>query len=345
MEKKRLRSFDALKFFGIFLVVWGHSIAWFSSQQPVEMFSYRLIYSFHMPLFMAIAGFFSAKLIDKPVRHILVNRCLPLIVPTLTLGVVIALYEHFTTGASFLDSVALSFWFLISLALCTLLYYFTMRWRRHRTLMFFVGLFISQILPPLVRYDFNIGTMYPSFMLGVFLSWNFEYLKRHVRAVFVISLICFLIMLCFLTPESMDVRFDRHHGIGPIIEFAWRYAFKLAIGLTGAVASISFFELMASVIPVSNIGDRICAMGRDTLAIYILSGAIVHTIIIKFVQLDDVDSILYQYLLTPVIAYVTIEACVLAARLIRKSDILSLLIFGETKKAAVRSQKQTTDKQ
>lgn len=329
MKKKRLRSFDALKFFAIFLVVWGHSIAWFSNRDPAQGWAFRFIYSFHMPLFMTISGFFSAKLLDKPIKSVFKDRCLPLLVPTLTLGVAVSLFEWWVSGTAFIDSVALSFWFLVSLSLCTLLYRLTMHGRKHLVMKFFVGLVISQILPPLVKYDFNIGTMYPCFLLGVLLAGNFDFFKRNVRVIFGVSFVCFLIMLCFLTPESFDMKFDRSHGIGPIVDYAYKYAFRLAIGFCGAVASISFFEIMASVVPVTDFGDRICAMGKDTLAIYVISGVIVHTFIMKLVNLDYFNVIMYQFIITPIIAYITIEACVWLSKLIHKSKVLSFLLFGK----------------
>lgn len=59
--KARLLQIDLLKLFAIALVIWGHCIQYFSynfySEEPV----YRIIYSFHMPLFMMISGFFSVS--------------------------------------------------------------------------------------------------------------------------------------------------------------------------------------------------------------------------------------------------------------------------------------------
>ena len=57
----RLRSFDILKLFAIFLVLWGHCIQYFLSSEPVDEPLYRTIYAFHMPLFMMISGYFAAS--------------------------------------------------------------------------------------------------------------------------------------------------------------------------------------------------------------------------------------------------------------------------------------------
>ena len=55
----RNKAFDVLKLFAIFLVVWGHCIQNLHSGDFYSEPVYKIIYSFHMPLFMVISGFFS----------------------------------------------------------------------------------------------------------------------------------------------------------------------------------------------------------------------------------------------------------------------------------------------
>ncbi len=59
---------DLLKGFGIFLVVWGHTMV------PRSV----LIYSFHMPLFFVISGFLHK---DKPLKEFLLGRIFRLYLP------------------------------------------------------------------------------------------------------------------------------------------------------------------------------------------------------------------------------------------------------------------------
>lgn len=60
-QHKRLVSFDLLKFFAMFLVLWGHCIQQFipvyGMCENKTIFTY--IYSVHMPLFACISGFFA----------------------------------------------------------------------------------------------------------------------------------------------------------------------------------------------------------------------------------------------------------------------------------------------
>ena len=61
MLKTRIKAFDFLKFFAIFLVIWGHVIQYFLSSDYSDELVYRIIYSFHMPLFMMVSGYFSVS--------------------------------------------------------------------------------------------------------------------------------------------------------------------------------------------------------------------------------------------------------------------------------------------
>ena len=63
IANKRNESLDILKGILVLLVVWGHAIQFGFGFEYVEKYYcfddniYKLIYSFHMPLFMAISGY------------------------------------------------------------------------------------------------------------------------------------------------------------------------------------------------------------------------------------------------------------------------------------------------
>lgn len=58
---KRIGSFDAVKAFAIFLVILAHCIQHLGPLDRVEDITYVFIYSFDMPLFMFLAGYFSTS--------------------------------------------------------------------------------------------------------------------------------------------------------------------------------------------------------------------------------------------------------------------------------------------
>lgn len=59
MEKKRSAYFDNLKGILIFLVVLGHVLSSFAGDGGVARWLYLLIFSFHMPVFIFVSGYFA----------------------------------------------------------------------------------------------------------------------------------------------------------------------------------------------------------------------------------------------------------------------------------------------
>ncbi|WP_368917457.1 acyltransferase family protein, partial [Staphylococcus haemolyticus] len=78
MDTKRDYFFDNARAILIFLVVFGHMIQPYTSESKYLSALYLLIYSFHMPSFLFISGYF-AKHLDKP--HYLENVAKKLIAP------------------------------------------------------------------------------------------------------------------------------------------------------------------------------------------------------------------------------------------------------------------------
>lgn len=76
MSKPVIRdeSFDFIKGFLIFLVVWGHVIQFFYTGNSLENPILIWIYSFHMPLFIFISGYFALYTIRKSTKECIHTR-------------------------------------------------------------------------------------------------------------------------------------------------------------------------------------------------------------------------------------------------------------------------------
>lgn len=88
MDKKRLVYLDLCKVLAMFLVVWGHAIQHFI--YGMEGFAHdavwRSIQSFHMPLFMMIAGYFSSSSMKLSFWDIVMKKAKQLILPCVSWG-------------------------------------------------------------------------------------------------------------------------------------------------------------------------------------------------------------------------------------------------------------------
>nr|MCX3330604.1 acyltransferase family protein [Bacillus pacificus] len=59
MNKSRDSYFDNAKFLLIFLVVFGHILRSFINDNEFMLYLYKFIYTFHMPAFILVSGFFA----------------------------------------------------------------------------------------------------------------------------------------------------------------------------------------------------------------------------------------------------------------------------------------------
>mgnify|MGYP003375464251 CR=1 FL=1 len=94
-NKQSLMEFKYLRAIGIILVVLGHSFPFIDSMEILNSHIYKyihsLIYSFHMPLFIMISGFFGTKILKinsfKEYKAFISDKFQKLIIPYLTISV------------------------------------------------------------------------------------------------------------------------------------------------------------------------------------------------------------------------------------------------------------------
>jgi fucose 4-O-acetylase-like acetyltransferase len=83
MQKERNELIDILKGFSILLVVLGHSVQYNQPEEFDQNILFRFIYSFHMPLFMYLAGYVAKMSFDGATKQ-LVSRIRTLLLPFLS---------------------------------------------------------------------------------------------------------------------------------------------------------------------------------------------------------------------------------------------------------------------
>jgi fucose 4-O-acetylase-like acetyltransferase len=114
--KNRDSYFDNAKFFLILLVVFGHIIRSFIDDSPMIMNIYKFVYTFHMPAFILISGYFAKGFRKKGYVSKITKK---LILPYLIFQGIYSVYYFFIEkqGSIVLDPLDphWSLWFLISL--------------------------------------------------------------------------------------------------------------------------------------------------------------------------------------------------------------------------------------
>lgn len=115
MTEKRNIVFDAIKAFAIWLVVVGHSIQYVSGLDYWNNAVFQIIYSFHMPLFFVVSGFFFVSSIRLGIYDFFKKKSVALLLPCFVWAVIYSICEYqdiSTFLLNIIDPRKWPFWFL-----------------------------------------------------------------------------------------------------------------------------------------------------------------------------------------------------------------------------------------
>lgn len=124
MQKGRIIYWDVIKAFAIFLVVWGHCIQFLQVDTEKCWSSYTcgFIYSFHMPLFMLVSGYFARGIYKKSFSENLRQKTIQILLPSVStyfvVGLLLIYLRHEPWGYGLVKLVFncfTSYWFLKAL--------------------------------------------------------------------------------------------------------------------------------------------------------------------------------------------------------------------------------------
>lgn len=179
--KKRIAHLDLLKCFAIFMVLMGHCIQYFISGEYYNKVGYRIIYSFHMPLFMTLCGYFAWGSTKLTVAKFIKKKFYQLILPAFLFVGIETIFKNWGGYKSVCLSAFWSFWFLKCAFICYCLFYIATRlnrlWPKYG-----IGFILTIIISQFVGM-FLIDMMYPCFVLGAIIQRNRKILSRNLLTI------------------------------------------------------------------------------------------------------------------------------------------------------------------
>jgi fucose 4-O-acetylase-like acetyltransferase len=278
---------DYLKGLLILLVVYGHTIQYIAYPQSGDFYDnplFKGIYIFHMPLFIAVSGFLSFYSIrKKTASESIQNRFYQLVIPifcwTLLFNTIlfsINLY-HVKSGKLelildfpklFLYEFSESLWFLWSVFIATIIVAILRKFNKDKAL-FFVVASCCMFLAPDLGNLYLIKFTFPFFCAGYLLSKHYQ-VYRQIKISYpqiflgvLISLICFLLWRkdTYIYTSKMNFLDGNYKNI------ALRY-------FSGGVVSVTFVMASFSLLYRNFKSSFVCALGKNSLSIYILQSYI-----------------------------------------------------------------------
>ncbi len=331
-KSKRIQSMDLLKLFAIFLVIYGHSLQRLISVPAAEQPMFRFIHSFHMPLFMAISGFFAASLQKLSVKEFFVKKGKQLIVPSVVASALVIGINLMTGHETEREYYVFGIWFLKSLFVCSLLYYVATRFTKFKLFALLLSLLFSQIVP-----YFTIPTMYPAFLFGAVLRQLWPWFKRNSGWLIVLSGVLFVVLASLIdegdfasVKTSSAIKNFIHGDSAMLTELASIRYYRIAVGLAGTLFFILSFEAIVGLLTSKGVDTGgLSKYGQRTLGVYILQTFVLEVLMAKTLNFDFMDNHVFTFVVAPAISLCVLMFTLWLASLCEKNKVTSLIFLGK----------------
>lgn len=321
---KRDLSIDALKAFAIYLVVLGHFIQ-YSVKNFDENLLFKLIYSFHMPLFIFISGYLSYREKGIDIKY-LKRRFLTLLIPYFSWMVVSSIINVIDTNDGFFSSIIRIFlypdnglWFLWVLFWMHILFYCCSFLSKKYLLPLMC---LSYLLIRIVIYVLKIENVLGVNLLSyLFLYFIFGFVavkyKNFADLIFkswYFALPFFLFMACFWQRIGM-LSFDNYLINSKLIISIY----KIIVATLGIITSVGVFR------EIKSFNKYIIYTGENSIAIYTMNMYVLS--IIYCVVKNILHGYLY-YFYAVSFSFIIIFICLFIGNLLKKNKFLSLIFLG-----------------
>lgn len=274
----RLPLFDALKGAAILCVVYAHCLQYLGLGDYVHHPVVCLIYSFHMPLFMTLSGYFACPAAPPPAFITFVwRKTVRLLVPAVCFGLLTLAVMHLTghrVRNGWIGYLYGNLWYLKSLFLCLLLARMAVAVLGNEIRAAIITILLSWFLPEV----FHLAFMLPFFWFGYFLrKHSLPIGKIHATSILsgFMPIIVLLSgwMLLGMFWNGTHTTYLAPFGLIDYPKMQWAphnsysYLLRVSIGMAGTSCVLllfaKFYSAGVRLLPLERIG-------RHTLAIYAL---------------------------------------------------------------------------
>lgn len=334
-RKERLGYIDLLKFFAIACVILGHCTEQITGNDFWTNPIWSFIYSFHMPLFMMLCGYFFGSSLKLSFAAMLRKKSVQLLVPSLTMTVILYGFICFTGINPFPEMLGLDvvsvinvLWFLKCVLLCYLIAYVSLKLIGNvavsavLTSMFFLLLPGGDIV--------NLNFLLPMFWIGYALNIGREWCMRHGRIMLEVSAVAFWSMIPFwsglFTVYEVPIAIIDWHGLAFDSSNFAVAVFRFLIGLAGSIMFFMLAPWVDAKVKSLRCYPAFLSLGRATLGIYVVQTIVVECgLHMASIYLTTAQSLVFA----PMLAVCGICVCYGIVIALRRWGVTRLLLLGQ----------------
>ena len=280
-KSKRVVYLDTVKFLAIWMVCIGHSYRLATMDSPSIL--NRWIYSFHMPLFMLLCGYFSLNSFQKTFLVFLKQKTIQLLVPTVSITL-LTIFVCYLMGSPILSIIVKSeliggMWFLRTLFCCFVFTYIAKRIGKNDFVTAIGSIVFALLFPHGYFLQFNWMLIF--FWTGFFLRSYSKAYERYRLIVTISSLLIFVLLCDHIAPQVLTYEVLFHHPL--------QLPRQYITGLSGSLSLIGCTYYVCRWLKEQNrLINNLAEIGTYTLGIYGLQVIVLEKLLTGRVHINNI---------------------------------------------------------
>lgn len=283
VKKERNNYIDFVKGLLMILVIAGHAIQYILSENEEERYFnnilFKIIYTFHMPLFIAVSGYFTFYSLQKAsIVSFIKNRIKYLLIPMIVWCIFISISNFifsdyksvFLLGKSFIAAFIFQYWFLWAILFYSVLFAFIFKIKQDNWKTLIIVLLLFTFIPNINFYPINVIFGFTSFFtLGYLIAkYNLFKYSGYLMKTFYSLLILYIIGVIFWTHNTYI-----YNTPGDLYS-SYIDLYRTVVGIVGCVVFMIIFYKLHNIIQRYRLTSLIEKTGTNSLSIYLIQGLI-----------------------------------------------------------------------
>lgn len=191
----RILYLDAIKAILMFLVIWGHVIQYTNGVEGINNDIALIIYSFHMPMFMAVSGIFYDRILSREIKMVLKSKSIQLLLPSTVILLLLFLMVFINKPRGLQESIVWLWhsrpWFVYTLFICTITSFLGYKVTKSVRMGFLIAFCLFLVVPDISGKELF---MLPFFMLGFYWNKYKSVIEKYENLLLFLSFLTFLML-------------------------------------------------------------------------------------------------------------------------------------------------------
>ena len=322
-KSKRVVYLDTVKFLAIWMVCIGHSYRLVTMDSPSIL--NRWIYSFHMPLFMLLCGYFSLNSFQKTFLVFLKQKTIQLLVPAVSITL-LTIFVCYLMGSPILSIIVKleligGMWFLKTLFCCFVFTYIAKRIGKNDFVTAIGSIVFALLFPHGYFLQFNWMLIF--FWTGFFLRSYSKAYERYRLIVTISSLLIFVLLCDHIAPQVLTYEVLFHHPL--------QLPRQYITGLSGSLSLIGCTYYVGKWLKEqAGFINSLAEIGTYTLGIYGLQVIVLEKLLTGRVHINNIFFMDWKldFIIVPFVGFISVLLCYALIQILKRSKPLDFLLFG-----------------